>query len=99
MTQKPEPLLVTYWKRLRRHTLATVSIITIVIMVVIVVAGPMIMGQLTYYNAHQGKEMAYTRDTQDLASRNVSPSAEHLLGTDELGRDVFMRLLLAGRRR
>ena len=27
LTDKPEPLLVTYWKRLRRHRLATASLV------------------------------------------------------------------------
>lgn len=31
--------------------------------------------------------------TQDLANRYASPSAEHLLGTDELGRDMYTRLV------
>lgn len=97
LTEKPEPLILTYWRRLRRHTLATVSMVIITVMVLIVVAGPAIMGQMTFYNVQKGMEVPYTRDGQDLASRNVSPSAEHLLGTDELGRDVLMRLLLAGR--
>lgn len=31
--------------------------------------------------------------TQDLANRYASPSSEHLLGTDELGRDMYTRLV------
>ena len=34
---------------------------------------------------------------QDLASRLLSPGAKHLLGTDELGRDVFSRMLYGAR--
>jgi peptide/nickel transport system permease protein len=33
----------------------------------------------------------------DAASRNLAPSAEHLMGTDRLGRDVFSRSMLGGR--
>lgn len=39
----------------------------------------------------------YTYDEMDLASRLSPPSAEHLLGTDEGGRDVFTRLLYGAR--
>lgn len=97
LTDKPEHLLVTYWKRLRRHRLATASMILLGIIVLVVVLGPIIMTNMTYYNVSQGREVPYSRDTQDLLSRNVGPSAEHPLGTDELGRDVLFRLLVAGR--
>lgn len=95
--EKPEPILVTYWKRLRRHTLAVVSLFTLVAIVLGVILGPIIMNQMTYFNVQKGEYVNYGRDTQDLASQNASPSAEHWLGTDELGRDVLYRLLIAGR--
>jgi ABC-type dipeptide/oligopeptide/nickel transport system permease subunit len=39
----------------------------------------------------------YSPLDQDLLARNQGPNAEHLLGTDHLGRDVFARLLDGGR--
>ncbi len=39
----------------------------------------------------------YGRDAIDLDRLLAGPSAEHALGTDELGRDVFTRLIYAGR--
>ena len=97
LTSKPEPLLFTYWKRLRRHRLATASLILLISVILLVIIGPMILSRMTYYNYSQEMEMYYSRDTQDLQNINASPSIEHLMGTDELGRDVFFRILMAGR--
>jgi peptide/nickel transport system permease protein len=97
LTSKPEPLIVTYWNRLRRHKLATASLIVLALILLVVTLGPLVMSRRTYYNVSQGKEVYYSRDTQDLASRNAPPSSDHPLGTDELGRDVLYRLLVAGR--
>ena len=97
LTSKPEHILMTYWKRLRRHKLATASLILLGGIIMFVTFGPIVMEQRTYYNVSKGEEIPYSRDTQDLASRNAAPSSEHILGTDELGRDVLYRLMVAGR--
>jgi peptide/nickel transport system permease protein len=97
LTTKPEPLILIYWKRLRRHRLATASLILLIAIIALVTFGPMIMARMTYYNHAQDQEMNYSRDGQDLRNINAAPSLEHPMGTDELGRDVFFRILMAGR--
>jgi len=97
ITGKPEPLVLVYWKRLRRHRLATASLITLGVIILSVIFGPIIMSRMTYLNVAQGAEIPYSRDTQDLRNINASPSLEHPMGTDELGRDVLYRILMAGR--
>ena len=39
----------------------------------------------------------YTVSQTDLRNLRSGPSAAHLLGTDDLGRDIFARLLYGGR--
>jgi peptide/nickel transport system permease protein len=39
----------------------------------------------------------YTPTAQDAAAQNAGPSAAHILGTDDLGRDIWTRLLYGAR--
>jgi len=71
------------WRRFRRHHLAMVGMVTIVILLTAVILAPWIA--------------PYDPLEQNLAVRNQGFTAEHIMGTDELGRDVFSRLLFAGR--
>lgn len=71
------------WQRLIRNKLAVVGMIMVVILAFAAAFGPL----LTPYDFL----------SQDLASRNVGPSLTHLFGTDDLGRDVFSRVLYGSR--
>ena len=97
LVEEHESMLSIYWGRLKRHRLAFISLIVLALIILGVAIGPLIMGQMTYYNVQKDAYVNYARDTQDLQSKNVSPSSDHFLGTDELGRDVLFRLLIAGR--
>ena len=74
------------WRRLLRHRLAQLSLVFLGVLLVLSIAGPLI-AQL------RGVDPAAT----DLFKRFEPPSAEHWLGTDDLGRDLFQRLLDGGR--
>ena len=71
------------WRRFRRHKLALVSVVVLVLMGLAALFAPMLT--------------PYGMDDQDLFNQNAPPSSEHWLGTDELGRDVLGRLLYGGR--
>lgn len=74
------------WRRLLRHRQAELSLAFLVLLLALSLAAPMI-GEM------RGIDPAMT----DLFRRLEPPSAQHWLGTDELGRDLFQRLLDGGR--
>jgi peptide/nickel transport system permease protein len=71
------------WRQLRRNRLAMFCLILLAVMAVWCVLGPV--------------WSPWKDDATDALSINQPPGAEHWLGTDFLGRDVYTRLLLAGR--
>lgn len=71
------------WQRLVRNKLAVVGLAMILVLAFAAVFGPM----LTPYDFL----------SQDLDARNLTPSLAHLFGTDDLGRDVFSRVLYGSR--
>ena len=74
------------WQRLLRHRLAQASLVFVGALLVLSLAAPLIADL-------RGIDPAST----DLLSRLEAPSLQHWLGTDELGRDLFQRLLDGGR--
>ena len=72
---------VTYWsdawRRFRRNKVAMVSAIVLILIAVLAIVVPMVS--------------SYTYDKTDLMAVNQGPSGEHLFGTDDLGRDIFVR--------
>jgi peptide/nickel transport system permease protein len=74
------------WRRLVRHRLAEISLVFLVVLLALSLAAPLI-AQL------RGVDPSMT----DLYHRLEGPSARNWLGTDDLGRDLFQRLLDGGR--
>lgn len=71
------------WQRLKRNKIAMASFWVIVLFMVIAVLGPLFSG--------------YEYDEQNLMLTNQSPSWQHWFGTDNLGRDIFVRVLYGAR--
>lgn len=79
-----------YWSRAFRHFRADrVSMIALGILVII--AGVSIFAGVI------GDVLELNPNRTSLLNRMKPPSREHWLGTDDVGRDVFIRLLYAGR--
>lgn len=71
------------WLQLRSNGLAMAGLVTVAIMIIMSLAAPLLAWQ--------------DPSAQDLAGRLAPPSAAHWLGTDELGRDIYARILYGGR--
>jgi peptide/nickel transport system permease protein len=78
-----ESALRTAVERFLRHKLATVGLIVIMVIIVMAIAAPVI--------APQGPT------NLNIADINQPPSSQHLLGTDQVGRDVWARLVYGAR--
>jgi len=71
------------WHRLSKNKIAVFGGITLIVLTLACVFGPLIS--------------SYSYEDQDLYLGATGPSAEHWLGTDTLGRDLLVRLLVGGR--
>lgn len=69
--------------RFKKNKLAMIGTVLILILVVFSIVAPLIIS----------KDI----NKVDLMNISMSPSKEHILGTDEMGRDVFARIVYGGR--
>ena len=71
------------WRRLCRNRMAVFGMIMLAVLIILCLLAPVIS--------------PYSEDGQDLALGAVGPNAQHIMGTDYSGRDVFTRVLYGGR--
>lgn len=71
------------WKRFRKDPLAIFGTVVILIMAIACIVIPMFS--------------PYTYSGMDLTNMNATPSLAHLCGTDQMGRDLFIRILYGAR--
>jgi len=83
-TVEEEGQLKIIWRRFKRHRLALAGLAVVIIFIVAAALAPVIAP----YDPISDME---------LSNPNAPPSVAHIMGTDQLGRDVFSRLLYAGR--
>jgi peptide/nickel transport system permease protein len=71
------------WQRFRRHRLAGYAAYTLVALILVCLLGPVLLPS--------------SWDNPDLLNRFAGPGWPHIMGTDDLGRDLFRRVLDGGR--
>lgn len=78
------------WMRLRRNKLALAGLVFLVFMLIAVIIGPAILSSTTGYTYES------TPADNELV-KSMPPSFNHLMGTDDQGRDMLARVLQGGR--
>lgn len=71
------------WRRLKSNKVALVSLVVILLVII----ASLVVPQFSPYNY----------DTTNLKLANMGPSAENWFGTDQLGRDIFVRVMYGTR--
>jgi len=90
LSKKPVGQWTLVWRRLRRHKLAMIGLIVFGIIVLLSLLAPLIA-------PYSYEEINLRNSYAPLFSPGAEGQAPHILGTDKLGRDIFSRLLYAGR--
>ncbi|MBE6053023.1 MAG: ABC transporter permease [Clostridium sartagoforme] len=75
------------WRRLKSNKVALISLVMIVIVVLFAFLGPILMEKI----------LGYTYYDTNLQATDLRPSAQHWFGTDNLGRDLFVRVMYGAR--
>src|SRR3989338_8129942 len=75
------------WRRFKKHNLASTSLILLLFLSLIVILVPWILEMGFHYDSNATR----------IDERFLPLSWHHLLGTDDLGRDVLVRIFYGGR--
>ena len=89
-TQEPVGQWMLVWRRLRKHKLAMAGLAVFGLVVLVSLLAPLIA-------PYSYEEINLTNSYAPLFAPGAEGEAPHILGTDKLGRDLFSRLLYAGR--
>ena len=71
------------WKRFKRNPTAIIGLVVVCLLLLVAIFAPLIA--------------PYDYQVQDFLSMSKKPSAAHLFGTDQLGRDIFSRCIYGAR--
>jgi len=83
LAENPLSLGKQAWRRFRSHKLAMVGVVMLVLLIVAFYIGPLFR--------------PFAFDERNVLARAQGPSREHWFGTDDIGRDLFVRSMRGGR--
>lgn len=72
-----------FWRRFRKNKGAVVALVFLVAVVLLAIFAPLVT--------------RYDPNAQEISNRLLGPSADHWLGTDDVGRDTYTRLVYGAR--
>ena len=75
--------LKEFWRRLKKSKMAMFGLVILSLLVVIAIFASVIA--------------PYSYSEQHLENKNMKPNAEHIFGCDDLGRDIFTRVIYGSR--
>ena len=81
--EKPESRLKSMWDALKKNKAALFGMFVIIFLLIIAIIGPFIT--------------PYEPNHQTMSEVSQTPSAAHWFGTDDLGRDIFSRVIVGTR--
>jgi peptide/nickel transport system permease protein len=105
LNTKPRTLWGDVWRRFRKHTLAIVGALVLLVLTLGVVIGPTFYVPYRVDQAQnsgfpilpQDQNLRGVIDNLDFISTLSGPTAAHPFGADDLGRDLLARCLYGGR--
>jgi ABC-type dipeptide/oligopeptide/nickel transport system permease subunit len=77
------PLRVEVWRRFKRNRMATVALAFVLLLILVAIFAPLIA--------------PFEFDQRVRGEQRLSPSLDHLFGTDDVGYDVFSRVVYGAR--
>ncbi|WP_410767584.1 ABC transporter permease [Haloferax sp. DFSO60] len=83
LTESQRERIARFVRKFRSNTKAMLGFTIVVMLVLVAIFAPLIA--------------PYPIDQTNIEDRSQAPSAEHLFGTDDLGRDIFSRVVMGSR--
>jgi len=83
LTESQRDRLYSFARKFRRNTKAMIGLTIVLALILVATFAPLIA--------------PYEYDTTSIEDRTEAPSVEHPFGTDDLGRDIFSRVVLGSR--